>query len=183
LSIPPARIAEPLVKAHLALWLIERGAQELTVSVDGQEPDREAIQRVLGQAGYRLEWSRGPAWTGKYDAPGRPPIEVVSRPGPDVRAVFPGDVSLVAECKGEQTAAGVKAGTDLTAFYTALGQLIVTAGEASPRPDRLLLVVPDTPRVHQFAERAARNPLVRSLRISVVAIDAAGTVTSFADYE
>jgi len=120
------RITEPFIKTHLALWLVSRGARNITLSVDGAEPSPEIVADVLKGHGY----SHQPAprsiakWTGEYVASSAR-IVVVSRPGFDVDATFRDGRRCVAECKGEPTPSGVKAGLDLTAFYTGLGSSLL----------------------------------------------------------
>lgn len=119
------------MKAHLALWLTAQGARHIEVSVDGAEPDPVAIRRIFAEARFTrrpLEKSRA-EWTGTYAAPTGTEVIVKSVPGIDVSARFPDGRQWVAECKGEPTASGVKAGQDLTDFYTCLGQLVLRSGD------------------------------------------------------
>lgn len=171
------RIEEPFVKAQFALWLASRGALVIRVSVDGAEPHPGTIQRVLSEAGYSHAHAKGSVvpWTGQYVRDGGVRIDVVSMPGVDVCAEMSDGERWVAECKGEPTAAGMRAGADRTALYTGLGQLIMTAGAMQKGPQRMLLVVPVTSRV--LADQASKNPYLRGLQISVVTVDAGGIVT------
>ncbi len=118
------------MKAHIALWLANRGATDLVISVDGAEPNPADVVDILKGAGYsRHAPPKSPSWTGIYTTANHRDIRVTSQAGPDVRAAMPSGTRLLGECKGQPTASGVKAGLDLTGFYTALGQLIVAAGD------------------------------------------------------
>jgi hypothetical protein len=110
------RVTEPLVKAHLALWLTGKGAKEITVSVDGAEPNPISIRDILTNAGYehRHDPKSSARWTGQYANVDQRVITVVSRPGFDVDTFLPDGRRCVAECKGEPTPSGIKAGFDLT---------------------------------------------------------------------
>lgn len=171
------RIAEPFVKVHFALWLASKGANEITVSVDGAEPSPHTVFDVLKAHGYsHMPAPRSIAkWTGQYAAPGRR-IVVVSRPGFDIQAVFPDGKRCVAECKGEPTPKAVQAGLDLTSFYTGLGQLIIALGSLDPMPEWKILALPKTQRLVQIADRASGNSLLRQLDIQIVLVDGNGGV-------
>ena len=128
------RIVEPLLKAHLVLWLVKQGARRVDVSIDGAEPDTASFGEVMVHAGYvrrPLPDSRA-TFTGIFVS-GPVEVVVISKPGPEMLADIPGRGLILAECKGEPTPKGVSAGGDITAFNTGLGQLIVAAGR-SPRP-------------------------------------------------
>jgi hypothetical protein len=82
----------------------------------------------------------------------------------------------VAECKGEPTPKGVKSGTDLTSFYTALGQLIMTLGTQSPTPDWKILAIPARPRFLAIVGKAKDNRLLQRIGVSLVLVDEGGKV-------
>jgi hypothetical protein len=172
------RIEEPFLKGHLALWLVAKGATSIRVSIDGAEPHPEAIRRILMDAGYShmpSRQSKAP-WTGRYEAAGRPAITVVSLPGVDIDAEFAASGHWVVECKGEPTPAGLRSGQDRTAFYSGLGQLIMTAGAMSPVPSRSILAIPNTQRLCALAAVASYNPYVQRLSVSFLTVDAVGQV-------
>lgn len=172
------RISEPFLKAHLALWLAGRGATGIVLSVDGAEPLPGDVPEVLTASGYvRQPQASGPAWTGVFRAAGTDDIAVVSRPGADIVARLSDGRRLIGECKGESTPSGVRSGLDRTSVYTALGQLIYTAGGHEPLPDVLLLALPRTTRCEGFATTLARNPLLADWQMEVVLVDHTGTVS------
>jgi len=169
----PLRIEEPFLKGQLALWLPARGAVQVRVSVDGAEPNPDTIRQLLSTAGYlktSIAKSR-PIWTGLY-ARDQTEITVVSRPGIDIEAALGDGTIFVAECKGEATQSGIRAGTDLTSLYTALGQLIRRAGEMSTLPQEKALVIPDTGRLRRIAREIARNQFIQLLGIALLLVDA-----------
>jgi len=171
------RISEPFLKAHLALWLVKRGATSIVVSVDGAEPQPVDVPEVLAAAGHtRQSQTTRPDWTGVFQSTGAHDIRVVSRPGVDIDATLPDGRRLVGECKGEVTPTGVRSGLDRTAVYTALGQLIYTAGAHDPLPDILLLALPRTARCEGFATTLTHNPLLADWNLEVVLVNHAGTV-------
>jgi hypothetical protein len=173
------RIHEPWLKAHLALWLVKRGAEDLVVSIDGNEREPAAVRGVFGDAGYAREpVTEKLAWTGVYTHDTQGSITVVSSPGADVLGTLPDKKRLVAECKGQPTPAGVKSGTDLTAFYQGLGQLIFVAGAMSATPDEMLFAVPKTPRFEKFVGIASGNRLVLQAGLRFALVDGAGDVTT-----
>lgn len=174
-----SRVTEPTVKAHVALWLANRGATELVISVDGAEPNPTTVVDILEVAGYsRHAAAKDPSWTGIYTATNQQDIRVTSLAGPDIQAAMPGGTRLVGECKGQPTESGVKAGLDLTGFYTALGQLIVAAGGVSPLPEFLLLGFPRTKRFEGFAQKLVGNELLTDRGLEIVLVDNGGVVAS-----
>jgi hypothetical protein len=153
------RIEEPFLKVHLALWLAARGATHVRVSVDGAEPNPDTIRQRLLAAGYShtpIAESRA-VWTGAY-ARGQTQITVVSRPSIDVTAALGEGTTFVAECKGEPTAKGIK------------------AGDVSPLPQEKALAIPATARLRRIAQEVSRNPLVQTLGITLLLVDAEGNV-------
>ena len=170
------RINEPYLKACVALWLGERGAKEIQVSVDGAEPDPDEFRRTLEEAGYTREPRKGSSveWTGTYRNDQGIEITTISMPGLDIEATFPDGTRFLAEAKGEPTPKGVKAGTDLTALYTCLGQLIFCLQE--PLPDERALCLPATERMESYVSKMLRNPLINQLGISIVLVNSEGKV-------
>lgn len=172
------RIVEPFLKAHLALWLVEKGAEQVTVSVDGAEPTPLAFRKALLDAGYIREPLKGSvaAFTGCYSREGSPSINCISQPGPDIKAEFPAGRVILAECKGEPTQKGIAAGQDRTSFYTAIGQLIIAAGEKADLPDEMILGLPDTPRIRELSRTALGNPLLQTMPLSLMLVNGTGRV-------
>lgn len=174
------RASELLVKAHLALWLVNRNAQDVRVSVGGAEPSPGAVRNALERERLvhtPIRWQRA-SWTGIYTRlTDGVQVTVTSEPGPDAEAGLPDGQRFMAECKGEPTLKGLKAGYDLTAFYTAIGQLLMTVGGQKSPPERLAVVVPNTPRILGFAGAAVRNPLLQRTGLTVLLVDHLGTVT------
>jgi hypothetical protein len=175
------RITEPFIKLSYALWLAATGASVIRVSVDGAEPEHDIVARTLESKGYKREPLTGSKvdWTGLFSKEG---VEIIvfSRPGIDIEAHFPDGKIIVAECKGEPTPKGVKSGLDLTAFYSALGQLIITADGEGKSPSHVVLVMPDTSRLRDIAVRAAQNIHFRKLDIDLVMVDESGNVVEIA---
>lgn len=171
------RISEPFIKVSYALWLSTKGAKTIRVSVDGAEPEHEIVAQILESKGYKREPIRGSKvnWTGLFFKEGVE-VTVVSRPGIDIEAKFPDGKLIVAECKGEPTSKGVKSGLDLTAFYTALGQLIITADGEGKSPSHAVLVMPDTSRIRNIADTTAQNARFRKLDIGLTLVDQSGGV-------
>jgi hypothetical protein len=171
------RIEEPFVKAHLALWLAAKGAERVTVSVDGAESNPSQIRKILIEAGFshHRDPRSSAQWTGRYSN-SRTEIVVVSKPGLDLDAMLPLGQRFVAECKGEPTEKGARSGTDLTSFYTVLGQLIMMLGTLIPAPHGKILALPSRARFNEIAQRASGNQLIRSIGISLVLIDEDGKV-------
>ncbi len=172
------RITEPYLKARLCLWLVEQGATYIQVSVDGAEPKPEGLRQELIEQG----WTHTPltrssaAWTGGYRHPsGTCEIEVVCSPALDMIANV-GTKVWVSECKGEPTAKGISAGSDLTNTYAALGQLLINGGAHSPYPSRLLLGIAASSRMENFIAAAACNPLVCQANITIVLVSHDGSV-------
>ncbi len=172
------RVTEPFVKISYVLWLVGKGANNICVSVDGAEPEHEIVAQTLESKGYRRQSLKGSKvdWTGLFS---RKAVEitVLSQPGIDIKARFPDSRVIAAECKGEPTPKGVKAGADLTAFYTALGQLIITADDEEKSLLNLVLVVPDTPRLRGIVIRSAQNTRLKKLGIGLAFVDESGKVT------
>jgi hypothetical protein len=82
---------------------------------------------------------------------------------------------ILGECKGEPTASAIRSGLDLTAFYAALGQLIVGAGRLSPLP-LLLLAFPKTARFDGFVRELLNNRLLIEWNLEVILVDREGSV-------
>jgi|GEM_PF-4480683 len=172
------RINEPFVKVSYALWLVSKGANNIEVSVDGAEPEHEVVANALASKGYQrapLESSNAD-YTGIFSNKGVV-ITVLSRPGIDIKAYFQDGKILVAECKGEPTSSGVKSGLDLTAFYTALGQLIITADDGEKLPSNLAVVMPDTPRLRERVIRFSKNARFAKLDVDLVLVDESGRIS------
>ena len=171
------RLQEPFIKAHLALWLAGEGATAITVSIDGAEPNASCIQEILLAEGFSHEVNRKSRarWTGKYWRGGTT-ISVISRPGVDVRALLADGRLFQAECKGEPTTKGTRAGNDQTAFYTGLGQLLMTSGRSTQSPDVAALVLPDTERFARWATEASRNQFLKGLNLKWLLVRADGQV-------
>jgi len=107
------RITEPFVKVHYILWLVDKGANKILVSVDGAEPNHEIVAQMLEMKGYQRQSLKGSKvdWTGRFTKAGVD-IIVFSRPGIDIEAHFLNGELLLAECKGQPTAKGIKSGQD-----------------------------------------------------------------------
>jgi len=172
------RIIEPFVKVSYALWLVSKGANNIIVSVDGAEPEPETVARRLGSKGYRREPLKGSRveWTGVFSK-GEVQITVISHSGIDIKAYFPNERLIVAECKGEPTPKGIKSGLDLTALYTALGQLIITADDEGKSPSRLVLVMPAISRLIARATKTAQNTRFKKLDIGLSLVDEFSNIT------
>lgn len=175
---PPSRIDEPSIKAWLALWLVDKGATDVRISVDGAEVQPDRVRQIFETRGYshEVQAKSRAGWTGTYTR-GEIRITVVSRPGADVVATLPNDGTFMAECKGEPTLIGVRSGGDLTSLYNALGQLIRHAGQINPPPVEKAIVLPDTLRLRRIAKDLAQNPDVKSRGISILLVSAEGKVT------
>jgi hypothetical protein len=159
------------------LWAVDEGAVKVHVSVDGAEPNPETIAQVLEENGYVRDALFGSkiAWTGQFSGP-KAEIIVSSKPGLDIQAVFPGEKLLVAECKGELTPSAVKSGLDRTSFYTAVGQLIISAGGLRQVPDRMVVVLPNTWRLRELANWVAQQSWTKMMGMSFALIDDSGKV-------
>lgn len=171
------RVTEPFLKAHLALWLAEHGATSIAISVDGAEPQAREVREILCGSGCTFEKTSDSrtVYAGSYVRPGLA-VVVNARPGIDVRATFDDGRELLAECKGEKTAAGIRSGTDLTAVAEVIGQLLLGAGDLGG--DALLaLVLPRTDRVVGFARRVAANRFLSRLPVYVLVVDGSGGVS------
>jgi hypothetical protein len=179
IQISGMRISEPFVKASLALWLVDRGATQVRISVDGAEIQPDQVRRVFRSSGYSHQAAQRSCvkWTGEFvrDAVR---ITVVSRPGVDVIADLPDGTKFLAECKGEPSRSGVEAGADLTSLYNALGQLIRHSGEMSPADKELCLVAADTERMRKITRELRKNPAVAALQISILLVNAEGHVAT-----
>ena len=171
------RIKEPFLKASVALWLGDRGAKQIQVSVDGAEPDPDEFRRTLEAAGFIREPRKGSSveWTGTFRNEQGIEITTISMPGLDIEATFPDGTRFLAEAKGEPTPKGVKAGTDLTALYTCLGQFIFCLQE--PLPDERALCLPFTDRMVSYVDRMLENPMVKRLGVDFILVDSKGRVT------
>ena len=172
------RITEPFVKVHYVLWLVGKGANKILVSVDGAEPNHEMVAQTLEREGY----NRQPLihskvdWTGVFTK-AEVTITVFSNPGIDIKAHFTNGELLLAECKGEPTASGIKSGQDLTALYAALGQFILTANdEAKNERLNLALVVPDSTRLKEKLALTGKNTRLKKLGIGLALVDESGKV-------
>jgi hypothetical protein len=176
---PPRRITEPFVKARFALWLFQQGAVNITVSVDGAEPDADEVRRILISEGYGFERAGRTltSYAGIYTSKGNR-ATVGARPGPDITAEFGDGRRLQAECKGEKTVSGVRSGTDWSGFCEVLGQLLMAVGDLESPPEFVALVLPKTQRVVAFAERAGGNNLLRRIPVLIGVVDADGRVES-----
>ncbi|MFC1987758.1 hypothetical protein ACFLVH_04365 [Chloroflexota bacterium] len=172
------RINEPYVKISYILWLVAKGVNNIRVSVDGTEPEHQIVAQTLESKAYRRQPLKGSKvnWTGLFTKEAVD-VTVLSQPGIDIEAQFPDGKVLLAECKGEPTPKGVKSGTDLTAFYSALGQLIIIADDEGKSPLNLVLVVPDTPRLRDIVIRAAQNTRLKKLGVGLALVDESGKVT------
>jgi len=160
------------------LWLVDKGANKILVSVDGAEPNHEIVAQMLEMKGYQRQSLKGSKvdWTGRFTKAGVD-IIVFSRPGIDIEAHFLNGELLLAECKGQPTAKGIKSGQDLTALYKALGQLIITASdEEKSGPLNLVLVVPDSIHLKERLIRTARNTRLKKLGIGLALVDESGKV-------
>lgn len=154
----------------------------IQVSIDGAEPDPEGFRRILLSRGWVHEGEARSkaAWTGRYVSPDEEHvINAVARPGLDVVASF-GPGQWVAECKGEPTAAGIKAGRDLTSTYTALGQLLIGAGRLNPAPVRLLLAIPESKRLEHLIKKSSASPFLKQARVTIVLVSRDGAVREVA---
>ena len=173
------RIVEPFVKAHLALWLVARGGENIEVSVDGAEPHPGMVCEILTRAGFVRTPNKNSVaeWTGRYKSPSGAVVLVESKPGADVKAILPPNRHFLAECKGELTEKGTRAGNDKTAFYTGLGQLLVIAGQSERSPDVIALGLPHMPRFAEMAKQASTNKLLKELKVTVLLVNAQGQVT------
>jgi hypothetical protein len=172
------RISEPFVKVSLALWLVDRGATQVRVSIDGAEIHPDQVRRILQSRRYSHQTVRRSRvkWTGEF-VRDEARITVVSRPGVDVTAVFPNGSKFIAECKGEPSQSGVEAGAELTSLYNALGQLVRHSGEITSAVKELGLVAADTERMRKLTRELRQNPAVAALHISILLVNAEGRVT------
>jgi len=165
----PSRISESFVKVSYALWVVDKGAVSVTVSVDGAERNPELVADTLISRGY----TREPL----LSLHRKTEIVVISQPGPDISAYFPDKSMLVAECKGEPTPSAVRSGSDRTAFYTAVGQLIITTGSLQYLPQQLVVVMADTKRLRALVSDTAHNGLLRQLGLSFALVNRSGEIS------
>jgi hypothetical protein len=173
------RITEPFIKISYVLWLLDKGAQNIRISVDGTEPEHQIIAQTLALKGFHREPLSGSKvdWTGKFSKK-EVEIIIISKPGIDIEAHFPNEKVLLAECKGEPTSSATRSGQDLRALYTALGQLIITANsEEESVPLNLALVLPYSIRLKEILTRTARNTRLIKLGIGLAIIDKSGKVS------
>lgn len=175
------RIVEPFVKVSYALWIVNKGAVSVRISVDGAEPNPEQVAEILISRGYVREplATSNVSWTGRFSLQGKVEVVVSSQPGVDISATFQNEKVLVAECKGEPTPKAVKSGSDRTDFYTAVGQLIITSGNLQPKPQCKVVVLADTNRLRGLASDAAQNTLLRQIGVSFALVDRLGNVSEF----
>lgn len=176
------RIVEPFVKVSYALWIVNKGAVSVNISVDGAEPDPEQVAEILMSKGYVREplSTSNVSWTGHFTLRGKAEIIVSSQPGVDISATFQNKGLLVAECKGEPTPKAVRSGLDRTAFfYAAVGQLIITSGNLQTKPQRRVVVLADTDRLRALANDAAQNTMLKQIGLSFALVDKSGNVREF----
>lgn len=95
-----------------------------------------------------------------------------------MEAIYPQNRHFLAECKGELTPKGTRAGKNKTAFYTGLGQLLVIAGQLEHTPEVIALALPDIPRFAEMAKQVLTNKLLKELQVSVLLVNAQGHVTA-----
>jgi hypothetical protein len=175
------RIVEPFVKASYTMWLIDKGAINVNISVDGAEPNPEQVTEILKSKGYVREplSTSTVSWTGRFTSQEKAEILVSSQPGVDISATFQDERVLVAECKGEPTPTAIRSGLDRTAFYAAIGQLIITCGNLSAQPQQKVIVLADTNRLRKLASDATQNTLLRQIGLSFALVDRLGNVSEF----
>ena len=173
------RIVEPFVKVSYALWLVNKGAVSVNISVDGAETNPEQVAETLMSQGYVREplTTSSVFWTGRFSLRGKAEVIVSSQPGVDISATFKNKILLVAECKGEQTPLAVRSGLDRTSLYAAVGQLIITSENLQPQPKHRVVVLADTHRLRILASSAAQNNLLKQIGLSFVLVDRSGNVS------
>lgn len=173
------RIVEPFVKVSYALWTVNKGAVSVNISVDGAEHNPEQVAEILMSKGYVREPlnTSSVSWTGRFSLRGSTEVVISSKPGADITAIFHHNKLLVAECKGEPTPAAVKSGLDRTAFYAAVGQLIITCGDLHPQPHHKVVVLADTDRLRVLAGYGAQNSLLKQIGLSFALVDRSGNVS------
>ena len=173
------RIEEPFVKVSYALYIVNKGAMRVNISVDGAETNPEQVAEILMSKGYVREplTSSNVSWTGRFSLQGKAEVVVSSQPGVDILATFPNKRVLVAECKGEPTPAAVRSGLDRTAFYAAVGQLIITSGNLQPLPQHKIVVLADTDRLRALASYAVKNILLKQIGLGFALVDRLGNVS------
>ena len=173
------RIVEPFVKVSYALYVVNKGAVSVNVSVDGAETNPEQVAEILMSKGYVREplSTSNVSWTGRFFLGRKVEVIVSSQPGVDIAATFQDKTLLVAECKGEPTPAAVKSGWDRTNFYAAVGQLIITCGDLEPQPKHKVVVLADTNRLRPIVEKAGQNKLIRQIGLSFALVDRSGNVS------
>jgi len=175
------RITEPFIKISYALWIVNKGALNVHISVDGAETYPEQVSEILISNGYARESlaTSSVSWTGRFLLQGKAEMIVSSQPGIDISATFKNEKLLVAECKGEPTPKAVRSGWDRTNFYAAVGQLIITSGKLQPKPQWKVVVLADTNRLRGLVSDAAQNTLLRQIGVSFALVDRLGNVTEF----
>jgi len=175
---PPRRVTEPFLKVRFALWLSQQACDQIALNLDPVEVNAAETLALLEAEGFRFE--RSPrtitTYAGRYHRNPTVIDVIVSKGGVDVLATLRDGRVLAAECKGEVTAAGQQSGTDRTAVYEALGQLIWRFGELTPQPAVVALILPDTPRVRKFATTARSNPFLARIPLLVALVSADGAV-------
>lgn len=172
------RIVEPFVKAAFARWLLQNGARDVTVSVDGMEARASEFPTWMQVVGFEFEAdprSRA-TWVGRFGH-STGTVTTCCKPGLDIIATLDDGTQAVGECKGEPTKSGIGSGQDLTALYQCLGQLIVSAGKLNPLPTRRFLVLAHSGRLAPTVELVRQNALVRQAGIDVATVSATGQVT------
>ncbi len=178
------RIPEAQVSLFLALWLIEQGIAQDTVSVsiDGamvRVHGTEIFDPVssLAERGWRREkldrkWS-GIYFSEQYDAT----IEIHSRPGEgDVSTVMPDGNRFIAECKKGKSAPS-RSNPEYPLIREALGQILTK--ESVGENDIHAIAVPSNLKSVQIAHRWRRAPLVKRTGIKILTVDTEGNVVGF----
>ena len=173
------RVVEPFVKVSYAIWIVNKGAVSVNISVDGAETNPKQVAEILMSEGYVREplIASTVSWTGRFSLQGKAEVIVSSQPGVDISATFQNKRLLVAECKGEPTPIAVRSGWDRTAFYTAVGQLIITSGNLQPQPQHKVVVLADTDRLRKLATQASQNTLIKQIGLSFALVDRSGNVS------
>lgn len=173
------RIVEPFVKVSYALWIVDKGAVNVSVSVDGAETNPEQVAEILMSKGYVREplTTSNVSWTGQFSIKGKAEVIVLSQPGLDITATFPDKRMLVAECKGEPTPTAISSGSDRTAFYAAVGQLIITCGKLQLQPQYKVVVLADTDHFRVLATHAVQNTLLKQIGLSFALVDWSGNIS------
>jgi hypothetical protein len=178
-GIKIGRIVEPFVKVSYSMWIIDKGAISVNISVDGAEPNPEQVAEILVSKGYVREplATSNVSWTGRFSLRGKVEVIVSGQPGVDIAATFENKRLLVAECKGELTPTAIRSGLDRTAFYTAIGQLIIICGNLPAPPQQKVIVLADTDRFRALARYAVQNNTLKQIGLSFALVDLAGNVS------